>query len=98
MTDPAMAALRRDARHEEALGLGLELLRAAPADAQLRFEVACLNDYLGHQAQAMPHKRAALAGPLDPASRRVAMRCSGWAARCGCWGGMRRHTRCCRAR
>lgn len=73
MTHPALAELRRDGRHEDALALGLDLLRAAPGDARLHFEVACLNDYLGHEAAAVPHYQAALAGPLDLASRRDAL-------------------------
>jgi tetratricopeptide (TPR) repeat protein len=73
MAVTTIAALRRDGRHEEALALGLDLLRASPGDARLHFEVACLHDYQGHEAQAVPHYEAALAGPLDHSSRRDAL-------------------------
>ena len=73
MTHPIIAALRHDGRDEEALALGLELLRAAPDDTALHFDVACLSDSLGHEAQAVLHYEAALAGTLDTAERRDAL-------------------------
>lgn len=66
-------ALRREGRQEEALALALRAAEAAPGDAELRFETACLHDSLGLEAQAVPHYRAALHGQLSAASRRGAL-------------------------
>lgn len=65
--------LRREGRHEEALTLALRALESAPDDAELRFELACLHDYLGREAEAVPHYRAALQGRLAASSRRQAL-------------------------
>lgn len=58
-------ALRAAGDHDAALQLALELVRAAPKDAELQYEVACLHDYLGQEAAAVGHYIAAIAAGLD---------------------------------
>lgn len=65
-------ALRAAGRHEEARALLVALAAAAPGDAGLQFEAACVHDFLGLEAQAVPYYVAALAGDLPDASRRSA--------------------------
>ncbi len=61
--------LRAAGDHEQALQLLVALSTAAPADALLRFETACVHDFLGREAQAVDHYLAALAGALPDAQR-----------------------------
>lgn len=72
MSAAAVLALRRDGKHEEARALALALLQSAPDDAELQFEAACVHDFLGLEAEAVPFYRAALAGDLNSAHRRQA--------------------------
>lgn len=53
-------ALRGEGRHEEAQRLAVQLAAADPSDAPLQFEAACVHDYLGMEAQAVPFYLAAL--------------------------------------
>ncbi|MDH4182468.1 MAG: tetratricopeptide repeat protein [Betaproteobacteria bacterium] len=72
MSAGEVLALRREGKHEEARELAVALVQAAPGDAELQYETACVHDYLGLEAEAVPFYRAALAGRLDPARRRGA--------------------------
>jgi len=42
--------------------LRLNLLRRRPDDCELQYETACVHDYLGREAQAVPSYLAAIAG------------------------------------
>ncbi len=57
--------LRALGKHEEALRLASDLAAALPADAEVQFEAACVHDYLGEEAKAVPYYRAALASGLN---------------------------------
>jgi thioredoxin-like negative regulator of GroEL len=72
MSVAEVLALRREGKHHEARARALSLLQAAPDDAELQFQTACVHDYLGLEAESVPFYRAALAGRLDPAHRRQA--------------------------
>ena len=50
----------------------LPLAAAAPHDAEIQYETACVHDSLGFEAEAVPFYRAALAGKLAPDARRGA--------------------------
>lgn len=65
-------ALRAAGRHDEARAVLVPLAHAAPDDAQLQYETACVHDFLGLEAQAVPYYTAALAGALPAAARRSA--------------------------
>ena len=66
-------ALRSEGRHEEARALAVQLAAAHPQDAELRFEAACVHDYLGLEAEAVPFYVAALgSGTLSAGHRREA--------------------------
>lgn len=60
MTVARMLELRAAGNEEAALSLARELAAAAPADAGVRYEVASLLDYLGLEAEAVPHYVAAI--------------------------------------
>ena len=67
-------ALRGESRHEEAQALAVQLAAADPQDAELQFEAACVHDYLGLEAAAVPYYVAALkCGQLGAALRREAL-------------------------
>jgi tetratricopeptide (TPR) repeat protein len=72
MTRDTLLELRRAGRHDEALALALELAAQAPHDAPLQFEAACLCDYHGREAEAVPLYVNALRGELSPEDRRSA--------------------------
>jgi tetratricopeptide (TPR) repeat protein len=57
-------SLRRAGRHDEACTLAVSLAAAAPHDAELQYEAACVHDYLGREAAAVPYYIAALRGEL----------------------------------
>ena len=65
-------ALRREGRHTEALDLIVALAAVDPGDAVIQYEAACVHDFLGREAEAVPFYRAALAGWLEPEQRRSA--------------------------
>ena len=50
----------------------LPLAAAAPHDAEIQYETACVHDSLGFEAEAVPFYRAALAAKLAPDARRGA--------------------------
>ena len=60
--------LRSAGQHTEAKALLIELARLSPSDAEVQFEAACVHDYLGEEASAVPYYLAALAGTLFPRS------------------------------
>lgn len=57
-------SLRREAKHEAARILATRLAAAAPQDALLQYEAACVHDHLGLEAQAVPYYLRAIAGGL----------------------------------
>ncbi len=65
--------LRTDGQHTEALAILLDLLKMAPGDAGLHFEIACTYDAQGLPADAIPHYEQALAVGLDGQHRRDAL-------------------------
>ena len=65
-------ALRRSGQHEQACALAVTLAAQAPHDAELQYETACVHDYLGREAGAVPFYLAALRGPLSAEHRRSA--------------------------
>jgi tetratricopeptide (TPR) repeat protein len=72
MTLDTIHALRRAGRHDEAYAVAAQLAAQSPHDAQVQYETACLCDYLGREADAVPHYVAALRGELAPDDRRSA--------------------------
>lgn len=64
MTLDAAKRLRTEGRHEEAQAILLRLARAHPEDAEIQYAAACVHDYLGHEADAVPFYIAAIAGGL----------------------------------
>lgn len=64
--------LRRAGKHEEACSLAISLAAGSPQDVELQYEAACVHDYLGREAQAVPFYLAALAGKLSAEQQRSA--------------------------
>jgi tetratricopeptide (TPR) repeat protein len=58
-------ALRAGGDPEAALQLALELARIEADDAELQFEIACLHDFLGQEAAAIPYYKSAIAAGLS---------------------------------
>jgi tetratricopeptide (TPR) repeat protein len=69
LTKQEIAALRASGQHEKAFALVRDLVTANPNDASLQYEAACLNDFLGHEHDAVPYYVAALAGKLSTPDR-----------------------------
>lgn len=65
-------SLRRAGQHEEACALAVRLAAVSPQDAELQYEAACVHDFLGREAQAVPFYLAALSGSLAPEQLRSA--------------------------
>jgi tetratricopeptide (TPR) repeat protein len=65
--------LRQSGQHEEARALLLKLLEAAPDDALLQYETACVHDALGYEREAVPFYERALALGLDEPTLRSAL-------------------------
>lgn len=65
-------SLRKEGQHEEALQLAVSLAHQKPDDAELQYETACVHDFLGHEAAAVPFYRAAIAAGLSGESLRGA--------------------------
>lgn len=65
-------ALRRAGKHEEACALAISLAALSPEDAELQYEAACVHDFLGREAQAVPFYLAALSGRLTSEQQRSA--------------------------
>lgn len=65
MSLDAARQLRAAGQHAEARDLLAALATRAPDDAELRYETACVHDYLGREAEAVPHYVAAIAAGLQ---------------------------------
>ncbi|TAG45679.1 MAG: hypothetical protein EAZ30_15080 [Betaproteobacteria bacterium] len=65
--------LRQEGKHQEARDLLMTLVNAHPDDAMLQYEAACVHDFLGMEAEAVPFYVAALSGDLVAATRRSAL-------------------------
>lgn len=64
--------LRRAGKHEEACSLAVSLVAQFPGDAELQYQAACVHDFLGREAQAVPLYLAALCGSLSVDHQRSA--------------------------
>jgi tetratricopeptide (TPR) repeat protein len=58
-------SLRRAGKHEEACSLAVSLVGQFPQGAELQYQAACVHDFLGREAQAVPFYLAALSGSLS---------------------------------
>ena len=58
-------SLRRAGKHEEACALAVSLAAQFPGDAELQYQAACVHDFLGREAQAVPFYLAAMSGELS---------------------------------
>jgi tetratricopeptide (TPR) repeat protein len=65
-------SLRRAGKHEDACSLAVSLAAQCPDDAELQYQAACVHDFLGREAQAVPFYLAALSGSLSAEHRRSA--------------------------
>ena len=65
-------SLRRAGQHEEACFLAVSLAAQYPADAELQYQAACVHDFLGREAQAVPFYLAAMSGSLSAEHHRSA--------------------------
>jgi tetratricopeptide (TPR) repeat protein len=65
-------ALRQAGDHEGARSLAVELVAVAAGDCELQYEAACVHDYLGREAAAIPFYLAAIADGLPPEQLRGA--------------------------
>lgn len=72
MTLQRAQQLRAAGRHEEAREVLTALARSQPADAVVQYEAACVHDFLGLEAEAVPLYLAALNGELPAPLRRGA--------------------------
>ena len=72
MTLQQAQELRTAGKHEQAREILIELARGSPIDAVVQYEAACVHDFLGLEAEAVPFYLAALAGELPPPLRRSA--------------------------
>jgi tetratricopeptide (TPR) repeat protein len=68
MSIDRIRSLRSQGLHEEALQLAVQLAAAAPADPLLQYEAACVHDYLGREAEAVPYYREAITCGLEGAA------------------------------
>lgn len=57
-------SLRRAGKHEEARELAVSLAAQFPRDAELQYQAACVHDFLGREAQAVPFYLASMSGEL----------------------------------
>jgi tetratricopeptide (TPR) repeat protein len=64
--------LRAADKHEQAREVLVNLARSSPADAVVQYEAACVHDFLGLEAEAVPFYLAALAGEMPAPLRRSA--------------------------
>src|SRR5687767_14524598 len=58
-------SLRRAGKHEEVCSLAVLLVTQFPADVELQYQAACVHDFLGREAQAVPFYLAAMSGELS---------------------------------
>jgi tetratricopeptide (TPR) repeat protein len=72
MTLRSAQELRAAGKHEQARELLVSLARRFPVDAVMQYEAACVHDFLGLEAEAVPFYLAALAGELPLPLRRSA--------------------------
>ena len=73
MNIAAARELRAEGRHSEAKDLLVELANRAPMDAEIQLQAACVHDYLGEEAAAVPYYRAAIAVGLSEEHLRGAL-------------------------
>ncbi len=50
-----LQSLRQQGRHEQGRILAVEIAGASPEDALVQYEAACVHDYLGLEAEAVPY-------------------------------------------
>ena len=67
-----VVSLRRAGRHDEARTLAVALAVRHPGDATLQYQAACVHDFLGLEARAVPYYLAGIAGTLSPEQLRSA--------------------------
>ena len=72
MTLQKAQQLRAAGRHEQAREVLIDLARNEPVDAVVQYETACVHDFLGLEAEAVPFYLAALSGELPAPLRRGA--------------------------
>jgi tetratricopeptide (TPR) repeat protein len=64
--------LRSAGKHEQAREVLVSLANQSPSDAVVQYQAACVHDFLGLEAEAVPFYVQALAGELPAALRRSA--------------------------
>jgi len=72
MSLEAATALRAEGRHDEARAELVTLAAAHPHDALVQYEAACVHDFLGDEAAAVPYYVAAIAAGLPDEALRGA--------------------------
>ncbi|MCL6263181.1 tetratricopeptide repeat protein [Craterilacuibacter sp. RT1T] len=72
MTLQEARELRTSGKHKEARELLLALAHKHPDDVVVQYETACVHDFLGLEAEAVPFYKAALGGELPAPLRRGA--------------------------
>ncbi|MBU6952272.1 tetratricopeptide repeat protein [Hahella sp. HN01] len=65
MNAESIRYLREQGRHEDARNLAVQLTEDFPTDAELQYEAACVHDYLGLEAKAVPYYLNAISGELS---------------------------------
>ena len=73
MNTDLIRSLRLDGKHEEARILALRLISTSPTDATLLYETACVHDFLGFEAEAIPLYVAAIENGLQGDTLRNAL-------------------------
>ena len=68
----AIHKLREAGDHEKAGELAIVALTSSPGDPELQFEAACIHDYLGREAEAIPLYCLCIAAGLSPVRLRQA--------------------------
>jgi tetratricopeptide (TPR) repeat protein len=68
----AIRKLRDAGDHEKACELAIAELENHSGDPELHLETACIHDYLGREADAIPHYRSCIAAGLPPSQLRKA--------------------------
>jgi len=72
MTLKAIRKLRDAGDHVKACELAVAALASSPGDPELQFEAACIHDYLGREAEAIPLYCLCIATGLAPSRLRKA--------------------------
>jgi len=65
--------IRSEGKHEDARTMLADLAQQLPGDALVQYEAACVHDFLGLEAAAIPFYSAALEAGLPPSTRRCAL-------------------------